>query len=322
MKYDLLLNMLFDLLNKRKVTAPYFAEKYGLSVRTVYRYVDILSLSVPVEVKSGRGGGIYISDSYKLPVGFLTREEFRAADEALEAMYSQLPEERFLKAREKLTASRKDDQRSAFFSGVDLLIDGGSWGDSRYFSEKLRLLGDAAKHCEVVEIVYFSREGERTTRKIEPHTLVYKQNVWYAYAFCRKQNAFRLFRVGRIYSTLLTKETFERKEVKREDIPLRFWQTEERTDVLLSVLKDAFADVQDWLGCESLRLVSADDVALPPPSSVKTDESVVYAYATLPFDDSLVKKIVSLGAGVKVLQPQALKERVASLASEIAKNYE
>ena len=84
MKFTILVEMLFDLLARRKLTAGYFAEKYQISERTVYRYLDCLSISVPVYVKRGRDGGICISDSYKLPAGFMTKEEYAAAIEALE----------------------------------------------------------------------------------------------------------------------------------------------------------------------------------------------------------------------------------------------
>ena len=255
MKYDIVLDLLFELLNRRKATAQYFAQKYSVSQRTVYRYVDVLSSAVPIEIRRGRGGGIYISDAYKLPVGFLTREEYSAADEALEAMYSQLPEERFLTARKKLGAQSKQDEKQLFFSGDAnyVLIDSGSWGDMKPLSEKIRLFENAAKSLSVVEIDYVSREGERTIRKIDPHMLIYKQNVWYVYAYCRLKKDFRLFRVGRVYSAFLTGETFVRREVKRENIPLHYWDAPENVEVTLEVNEEAYADVQDWLGCESLR---------------------------------------------------------------------
>lgn len=365
MKCDVLLDMLFDLLNKRKLTASYFAEKYGLSVRSVYRYVDVLSGVAPVTVHSGRGGGICISDTYKLPVGFLTHEEYRAADEALEAMYSQLPEERFLTARKKLGAQDKTEQNQLFFSGDAncILIDNGTWGDSRSFSEKVRLFENSARNRKVLEIVYFSREGERSVRKIDPHILVYKQNVWYVYAYCHQKKAFRLFRVGRVYSAFFTGENFVRRDVKREDIPLQFWETATSEQILLEVHESAFADVQDWLGCENMSLAeneteqtapdslpctpatgftpekpaapseesgtesgeksdfSADFSADSPSDSSSRVQRVRYAKAVLPVDDVLAKKILSLGAGVKVLEPQSLRLRVSSLASEISATY-
>lgn len=338
MKTEVLLDMLFELLNRRKATAQYFAQKYSVSQRTVYRYVDVLSVTVPIEIRQGRGGGIYISDAYKLPVGFLTREEYSAADEALEAMYSQLPEERFLTVRKKLAAHSKEEEKQLFFSGDAnyVLIDSGSWGDSPPLSEKIRLFENAAKSLSVVEIDYFSREGERTVRKIDPHILIYKQNVWYVYAYCRLKKDFRLFRIGRVYSAFLTGESFVRREVKRENIPLHYWNTPENVEVMLEVDETAYADVQDWLGCESLRPVNdseaencdnyaAEERAEQWNDTAEENEKAktrrFIARAALPFDDALVKKIVGLGAGVKVLAPETLREKTAALAAAVAEVY-
>ncbi len=309
MKFSILLDIFFELLAKRILTAGYIAEKHGISVRTVYRYVDLLSTTVPIYVKQGRNGGICMSDSYKLPKGFMTKDEYEAAIEALSAMYAQLPEERFLAAKRKLSAQVKSETRDLTLSGNvgTILVDSGTWGDARKFSDKMRLYEECIRDRLVVEIDYHSRVGERSTRKIEPHVLVFKQNVWYVYAFCRKQKAFRLFRLGRIFSSFVTEERFIKRNVNREDIPLNFWSDETSSiDVTLEVRPSAFADVQDWLGGENLRL----------------EKDVWRVEATLPDDEVLVRKIVELGSGVKVLSPASLQQRVVTLAKELLKQYE
>lgn len=309
MKFSILLEMLFDLLAKRKLTATYFADKYEISTRTVYRYVDLLTMAVPVYVKRGRDGGICISDSYKLPKGFMTKEEYETAIEALETMYSQLPEERFLSVKHKLSAQVKSETRDLALSGDigAILVDGGTWGDSRAFSEKLKFFEECIKTRAVMEIEYHSRTGEKTQRKIEPHVLVFKQNVWYVYAFCHKQRAFRLFRLGRVFSLSKTSEIFQKRPFTREDIPLNFWTDEtEQIDARFAFTDTAIADAQDWLGSENLY----------------TAGGKWYADVSLPNDEGLVKKILGLGAGVTVLSPAALRARVANAAAEIAKSYQ
>ncbi|MBQ8292005.1 MAG: YafY family transcriptional regulator [Clostridia bacterium] len=308
MKFVILVQMLFELLAKRKVTAPYLARKYELSERTVYRYVDALSLAVPVFVKRGREGGIYISDTFKLPVGFMTKEEYEATIEALVLAYAQIPEERFLEAKHKISAQLKSETRDLALSGEvgAILVDGSTWGDTRSFADKLKLFEQSIKEREVLEIEYNARTGDKTKRRIEPHVLVFKQGVWYTYAFCHKQRAFRLFRIGRIVSTLRTGETFQKRPFKREDIPLNYWTNDTASvDARFEISEKAFADAQDWLGDENLTLISGK----------------WYADVTLPDDDGLVRKILSLGAGVKVLSPAALKERVAKEAAAIAQTY-
>lgn len=309
MKFSILLDILFELLSKRKITADQIAEKHGISRRTVYRYVDCLSLTVPVYVKQGRNGGICISDSYKLPMGYMTQEEYQAAVEALAMAYAQLPEEKFLAAKSKLTAQLKKETRELTLSGNvgSILVDSGTWGDTRQFSDKLRFMEECINERAVLEIDYHSRLGESSHRKIEPHVLVFKQNVWYVYAFCRKQLDFRLFRLGRIFSSVLTGEKFNRRPFKREDIPLNFWGTEDNSvSVRLLFSNDANYLAQDWLGAENL---------------VKTENGWLVD-ATLPNDETLLQKLVGFGDKVKVLAPEELQKQVIDRARSVCKLYE
>ena len=107
MKLKIILDMLFELLQKRKLSAAYFCKKYKLSSRTVYRYIEALKTAVPLEITRGRNGGIALPDQYRLPVNFMTNEEYLAAMDGLEIAYCHQPEERFLQAREKLAAEYK-----------------------------------------------------------------------------------------------------------------------------------------------------------------------------------------------------------------------
>ena len=307
MKFYILISILFDRLAKRKVTANYLAEKYEISPRTVYRYVDLMSTVLPVYVKQGREGGIYISDNYKLPMGFMTKDEYEAAIEALSAMYSQLPQQRFLDAKRKLSAQVKSEIRDLTLSGEigNILVDGGTWGDTHTFSEKVRLVEECIRDKIVLDIEYRSRMGEKTQRKIEPHVLVFKQSVWYVFAFCHKQRAFRLFRLGRIFAALKTDETFVKRPFAREDIPLNYWTNERTVTAVFDVDESAFADAQDWLGVENLQYKNGK----------------WQAEVTLPDDDSLVQKIVSLGAGMKVVAPKELCQRVADYAEKVTALY-
>ena len=136
--------------------------------------------------------------------------------------------------------------------------------------------------------------------------LVYKQAVWYVYSFCRKQRAFRLFRLGRIGAAVLTGEKFIRRPFRREDIPLHYWTKEtESADIRLEISKEGFADVQDWLGGENLYEANGK----------------WYADVRLPDDDCLIRKLVGLGGNVKVLSPASVRERVRAEAEKILSLY-
>ena len=298
--------MLLDLLQKRKLPAAYFAEKYGVSERTAYRYVAVLSAHAPIEIVRGRNGGIRISDAYKLPVGFLSEEEHEAALEALENAYSLQGEERFLNARRKLTATEKSTVREEeFTSGADtLLLLGGAY-DGNEANEKLRLIERCILEKAVLEIDYRDKKTTKKTRKIEPHLLVLKNGAFFLYAFCRTKKEFRLFRLERIYKAFVLDEKFNKREFDPTQILKKESEETPKAEVRLEIAENAYFAAQDLFGGESLK---------------KRGEKW-YADLVLPDDESLPRKILSLGAGVTVVKPERLKKKVRALAASVLKTY-
>jgi predicted DNA-binding transcriptional regulator YafY len=88
---------------------------------------------------------------------------------------------------------------------------------------------------------------------------------------------------------------------------LSYWTSETPSlKAKFEIADGAFADAQDWLGSENFH---------------RENEKWI-ATVTLPDDEALVRKILGLGVGVKVLSPTHLKERVAKAARNIVKAYE
>lgn len=306
MKFEIMLGILFTLLEKRKVNASEIAQKYGVSARSVYRYVDEMTVAgVPIDVLRGQNGGIFISDAFKLPKGMLTKAEYGRAIDAMLAMNEQLGDPDLESAIKKLSAQVKREKQNLTVSG-NILVDSGSWGDSRRFSEKLALVERATEECEALDIDYISREGEHSQRRIYPHLLVYKQNIWYVYAYCTARKAFRLFKLGRMRAVLKTGVAFEKIPFEREDIPLTFWHDSgDAVNAVFEISPEALPFAEEWLGIENIR-----------PRGER-----YFAEVNLPDDEALVGKILSVGAGFKVVSPQSLAEKVQREAEQIAKNY-
>jgi predicted DNA-binding transcriptional regulator YafY len=307
MKYRTMIKILLLLLSKRKTTAKEIAERFEISTRSAYRYLDELSMAgVPIYSERGRYGGICIADTYKLPVGFFTRAEYAAAINALKAMTFQVDDEDLLSALEKLERQVKNERQDMSVCG-NILVDSSSWNGGHQFSEKMHLCEQAVNECRSIQIDYISREGEHSKRIVDPYVLIYKQNVWYLYAFCHTKKDFRTFKIGRIRSANLTDSTFYKKEVKRADIPLSFTYSEEQlVSVTLSIDKSALPEVEDWLGVENIE---------PFGNNLR-------AQLQLYNDGTLVNKILSFGKAVTVLEPANLKEQVKEAAMAVGKLYE
>lgn len=305
MKYEIMFGILFTLLSKRKISAGELARKYEVSVRSIYRYVDEMTVSgIPIDVARGAAGGISIPDSFKLPKGLFTREEYARTAEAMLAMLSQTHDAVLGSAYGKLVAQVKTERFDTALSG-NILVDSGTWGDERRFSDKLTLVDKAIEERTALEIEYFDRTGEATRRTIHPHLLIYKQNIWYVWAFCMLRGEFRTFRIGRMRAINVTGETFERQAFQREDIPLNFWKNERIAEVKLRIAPEKLPYAEDWLGVDNI---------------YKRD-GAYFAELVLPDDEALVGNILSAGAGITVISPPALAERIKKETEKISASY-
>ena len=89
MKIDRLLGIITILLQRDKVTAPELAKRFEVSRRTINRDIeDICRAGIPVITIQGSGGGISISDSYKIDKTLLAKEEIQAVLYGLKGMDS------------------------------------------------------------------------------------------------------------------------------------------------------------------------------------------------------------------------------------------
>lgn len=305
MKYQIMIDIMMLLLSKRKLSAQEIASRYDISQRSVYRYIDELNLcGVPVDVARGRYGGISIADTFRLPSWYFTREEYTATINALNAMTSQVSDKSVLSALEKLQSQQKLDKQDRNVCG-NIIVDGGTWGDSKKFADKMRVCETAVNERKSLLIDYISREGEHSRRVIDPYVLIFKQNVWYIYSFCHTKQTFRTFKVGRIKQASFTGETFERKELTRDEINLNFYYNSVKmVDVTLEIEKATLPDAEDWLGMDNIE-----------PRGNK-----FIARITAPDDGGLVNQILSYGGTVKVLEPLDLREKVLAAARKILSN--
>ena len=306
MNSSLFLSLLSDILTRRKVSAAELAEKYGVSERTVYRYVKQLALVLPLSVKKGRNGGIVLSDTYRLPVGFLSNEEFELLQTALEIAYATTPDERFLQVKRKIASEEKAQARESLFLGdlEELAVADEGLSVNPALAEKLRVFQECISKRYVTEILYLPRGGKEVLLKIEPHVLVLSQGVWQAYAFCHSLRKFQAFALGKILFAKKTDDRFQRRQFDASDIlpPSR------ETPAL------------------SLRLAldpaSTDKArALFGAECVRERGGVPVAEFSLPNDEFLPARLVELERLGKIEGSSLARERLLETARKIIEKY-
>ena len=76
MQESRLFKMVYYLLDKGKSTAPELAEKFEVSIRTIYRDLDAISAAgIPIYAMQGKGGGISLLQDYILDKSLLSDQE-------------------------------------------------------------------------------------------------------------------------------------------------------------------------------------------------------------------------------------------------------
>ena len=87
MKIDRLIGILTILMQKEKVTAPYLAEKFEVSRRTINRDIeDMCKAGIPIVTLQGKNGGISIMEGYQIDKTLLTNDDMDSILSALKGL--------------------------------------------------------------------------------------------------------------------------------------------------------------------------------------------------------------------------------------------
>jgi len=202
MRLNRLFEIVYVLLNEETVTAKRLAERLEVSVRTVYRDIELLSAAgIPVYMAKGRGGGIRLLDGFVLNKSVLSDRE---QQEILTALHG-------LKEIRDPDAEAVLSRLGALFGRRDyrwLEVDFSGWGNRR--EDVFSPLKTAVIERRVVEFEYVGRNGEKSAREAEPLQLWFKNRFWYLKAWCRTRQDWRIFKLSRMRNVRVTPRTFER----------------------------------------------------------------------------------------------------------------
>ena len=199
--------------SRRYVPAEAIADKFDISVRTVYRDVKALSESgVPVSFEPAKG--YFIVQGYFLPPVSFTTEEAAAlmlmegatrifADRSIQVLYAAA----LTKIRSVLRASQKAGIE-ALSAGTGMQLPACMEAD---YAHLATLQAGIARRL-IMELAYCNKAGEESHRRVEAVGLQFYAMAWHLMAWCHHRNAYRDFRVSRITSVRCTTEPFTIKD--------------------------------------------------------------------------------------------------------------
>lgn len=296
MQESRLFKIVYYLLDRGTATAPELAERFEVSVRTIYRDIDALSgAGIPIYAESGRNGGIRLMPAFTLDRTILSGQEKSEILSSMEGL-----------GRISGMYSRDTMEKLSALFGVAasdwLEVDFSRWGDLSGDNRKFEELRDAViRHC-CMTITYVGTDGRSGGRIIEPLKLLYKSKDWYLKAYCRTKQGFRLFKLSRILEWELLQEEFTPKPYPEtaENIP------ETCGRIVLRFPEEMAYRVYDEFDASQIRKDTGGSLTVT---------------AVMPQDDWLVGYLLSFGTQVEILEPRSLADIVMKTAKEIYEKH-
>ena len=297
MKDNRLFRILYYILEKEKVTANELADKFEVSIRTIYRDIDsISSVGVPIFTTQGKGGGIKIDNEFILNKSLFDANEKEQIIAALQGL-------------EKTNEAYKSElitKLSALFKIKNsnwIEIDFTSWESNNTYQDLFNTLKIAIINKNIISFSYNSSKGEKINREVKPIRLLFKEQDWYLYAFCLLRNDFRYFKLSRIRDlevlAINYEDNFENEVLKKE---LKY---ENIVNIKLKFDKSVAFRVYDEFN-----------------GAIEEDEKGnLYVEIKIPNNYKLYNYIFSFGANVEILEPEEIRTQFKNMINKIAKKY-
>jgi predicted DNA-binding transcriptional regulator YafY len=198
-RMDRLLGILTLLQSKKFIPAQKIADKYNISIRTVYRDMKAMAeLGIPVSFEAPKG--YFIVQGYFLPPVSFSTEEANALI-LIEALVNGFTDnsirQHYTTALDKIKSVLKGHQKDR----LELLNEKIRLQKPACFNLNfacLPVLQNAIGNSTVIEIEYRNNKEEISKRKVEPIGLIFYAFNWHVIGWCHQRNDYRDFRVSRI----------------------------------------------------------------------------------------------------------------------------
>ena len=297
MQESRLFRIVYYLLENGKATAPELAQKFEVSIRTIYRDIDaISSAGIPIYAVQGKGGGISILSDYTLEKSFLSEQEREQILMALQGIMA--------------TTGKTSDELLTKLSGLFQMkytkwieVDFSDWVQGKPQQNTFNLIKNAIFQKKVISFCYFNSKGNNSKRNARPICLVFKSKDWYLYAFCLLRNDYRFFKLTRIRQVEMLSDTFT-----QDFTPIKIEKQihiEKTITVKLKFDRRIAFRVYDEF---------TDNIT-------EDTQGNLYVQVNLPDNENLYSYLLSFAEYVEVLEPQCIRKQIKKRLQKMQEKY-
>lgn len=314
-RIDRLHAILTHLQSKRRVTAQEIADRFNISLRTVYRDVKALDES-GVPVIGEAGSGYSIMEGYRLPPVMFSQQEANAlllggklAEKLTDGSIKQHFDSALFKIKAVLRSSDKENLDN-LTNHIEVLRFRGPSDEND--DSHLTALQQSIAEKRAIFIRYHSGgKEELSERVIEPIGLWYYSMYWHLIGWCRLRKDYRDFRVSRIQRLQVKDEIFDGSKHPT----LHGYIESMKKD------KAELNEVVVVMQNEFVRFIRESRYYYGFVKDEPDSDNCTRMYFMTGYMDHFARWLLTFTNSVKVESPQSLKEKMAAFSKELHQHY-
>ncbi|GHV54026.1 transcriptional regulator [Bacteroidia bacterium] len=299
--------ILVQLQSRSLVTAQHIADRFGISLRTVYRDIRALE-EAGIPIIGNPGAGYSLVHGFKLPPLMFTQEEafaFLTAEKLVRELTDSGNSEHYRSGMNKIRAVMRFADKDVLET-VEANMDILQTFKSPSGANMLQLLLQSLARKKALQISYFTDSRQEVTeRKVEPAGIFFSRAHWYLTAFCLTRKEYRTFRVDRIQSIQELSEDFSKQHPPLKDFLDDVRKTQGLEEVVILLDKDKASRIDDDKYYHGL---FAEKV---------TGGSMELSFLTFSLD-KFARWYLSFADIATIVEPERLKDKVRAILKDIS----
>ena len=310
-RIDRVTAILIHLQSRKIVKAQDIAQRFDISLRTVYRDIRTLE-EAGIPLIGEAGVGYTMMDGYRLPPVMFTKEEataFLTAEKMVEKLTDASTHENYKSAMFKVRAVLRTSEKN-YLENIEEHIqvhETSFLPKNRHENHNLQDILKSVAEKTVLTIEYFANYSqEDTSRNIEPIGIYFSGTYWHLIAYCQMRQDYRNFRIDRIININPTSLTFQREHLSLKSYLSQISTEEKLHTIIIRIEKNTvklMGDEKYYRGFVSQKIV---------------DNKVEMTFLTSSIT-GFARWFLFLGDMSEIISPDVLREKVKEIAEGILK---
>jgi predicted DNA-binding transcriptional regulator YafY len=308
-RFDRITAILIQLQSRKVVKAQDLADRFGTSLRTIYRDIRTLEeAGVPLYGEAGIGYSIV--DGYRLPPVMFTQEEamaFVTAEKLMEKFTDNAVNKNFSSAMYKVRSVLRGTEKDLLENLEEQILVTQRPRSNRPPDNILDTLLKAIADKKAVKMIYKAFGNDKSERLVEPIGIFYENDNWYTIGYCHLRKEYRQFRIDRVIEIKLTEQLQQERATLKEfqELQSKMKTGCELKKAVIRVEKNMALYLQEHKHYYGFI------------SEIVTEEYVEMTFLTQWLEFGFARWFIMFADQAIIIEPESLKTNVANILDKI-----